>query len=121
MTTKTLKYKTAEFHNDTTNRTLQSLVQSALTKLKAAAKRRNLVDAGSGTVRLINYHSPYKSMRVGELLIIRKGMSSRLLGLMKTPRLYPSVPLVRPMSNPNLSTACSFSESCKTMFSFHNR
>jgi len=73
MTTKTLKYKTAEFHNDTTNRTLQSMVQSALTKLKAASKRRNTVDAGSGTVRLINYHSPYKSMRVGELLDYTKG------------------------------------------------
>ncbi|WDI42096.1 hypothetical protein [Bremerella sp. P1] len=72
-TNKTLKYKVAKFHADKTTRTLQSLVQSAIKKKNAAFDRCHTLDAVAGVTRLINYHGPYKSMRVGELLDYTKG------------------------------------------------
>lgn len=74
-TSKTLKYKTAVFYSDTSTRTLQEMVTAALSKKKLAIERRQDVDASSGVVRLINYHGPYKGMKVGELLDYTRGHS----------------------------------------------
>jgi len=66
MASKSLVYKVAKFNDETDTRNLQTRLENALKKKKAAAARRQGTDADRH-FRLVNYHGPYKGLRVGEM------------------------------------------------------
>lgn len=66
-TTKNLTYKIAQFYNVDGSRTLQSVLDAALTAKSVAISRREDVE-NSGLLRLINFNGHYDVLSVGELL-----------------------------------------------------
>lgn len=66
MASKSLVYKVAKFNDETDTRNLQTRLENALKKKKAAANRRQSTDSDSH-FRLVNYHGPYKGLHVGEM------------------------------------------------------
>ena len=94
-TTKTLLYKNAQFFGDDTTRTLQSMVQSALRKKKAAFERRQVVD-GENSFRFVNYHGPYKGIKVGMLLDYTQDHAKLATEIDPTSETLPLTPLKPP-------------------------
>ena len=72
MTTKSLVYKVARFNDQSNGHTLQNLLTTALKRKKAAVNRQQKTDS-EHHFRLINFHGPYKGMRVGEMFDYTKG------------------------------------------------
>ncbi|MCQ3828761.1 hypothetical protein HXX02_04845 [Microbulbifer elongatus] len=65
MTTKSLIYKVARFNNESAANNLQDLITKALNKRKTALSRKMAGDTDN-QFSLINYHGPFKGIRVGE-------------------------------------------------------
>lgn len=63
---KSLVYKVARFNDESNTRSLQQRLEAALKTKMAAANRRQSTDSESH-FRLVNYHGPYKGLRVGEM------------------------------------------------------